>query len=102
MMRLSGEQAQQTIRSRAEDENNISITLHAYKRMDDRGFIDIDVHRILQRGHINDDPEYGESEGEWVCKMTYKLKGQREAGVVTVIMVDGTLLVVTVEWEDAS
>ena len=101
-MRLSEDQAQQMVRSRAADEDNINITLHAYERMEERGFIDIDIHRILQRGHIDDAPEPGENEGEWMCKVTYKLKGQREAGVITVIMLDGTLLVVTVEWEDIS
>ena len=99
MMRLPAFQAQQTIRARAADEDNITWGTHARQRMAERGIEDIDVIRTLQRGYVDEDP-VPSREGEWTCKVTYKLKGNREAGVVTIIMAEGSLFVMTVEWED--
>jgi hypothetical protein len=37
---------------------------------------------------------------EWKCKVVKQLKGNREAGAVTIILHNGKLFVKTVEWED--
>lgn len=99
-MKLPPHRAQSTIRARAENSENIIFGNHARERMDERGFTTTDVLRILRKGHIDDDPEPTDKNGEWKCKVKFNLKGKRTAGVVTIIMLNGTLFVKTVEWED--
>lgn len=38
--------------------------------------------------------------GDWKCKVVMRLRGSRDAGVVTVIARGNTLVIVTMEWED--
>lgn len=57
------------------------------------------VYRILQTGHVFEEPEKTEY-NEWKCKVTKKVKGSREAGVIVVILHNGMLFAKTVEWED--
>ena len=42
----------------------------------------------------------GKYPGEWKAKMCKKMKGQREVGVVTIVIHNHKLFVKTVEWED--
>lgn len=44
--------------------------------------------------------EPGQNAGEWKCKIVAKIKGNREVGVVTIVMRVGRLFIKTVEWED--
>ncbi len=59
----------------------------------------IEVYRILQTGHVMEEPTQTERK-EWKCKIVKTIKGSREAGVVTVILQSGMLFAMTVEWED--
>jgi hypothetical protein len=74
---------------------------HARQQMLARGFDSVDVYRILQKGYVDEDPSKTEF-GEWKCKMVLRIKGSREAGVVTIIQTGGMLFIKTVEWEDMS
>jgi glucuronate isomerase len=72
---------------------------HAKQRMKEREISDIEVYRILQTGHVMEEPSQTERK-EWKCKLVRALKGNREAGVVTIILHSKMLFVQTVEWED--
>lgn len=97
--RLTAARAQEMVRERAEDSDNIVWSTHALERMEQRGIYDVDVIRILRRGWVDADPEPTDR-GEWKCKVTLNLKRGRTAGVVTIVMMNGALFVKTVEWED--
>jgi len=68
-------------------------------RLLERGVADIEVYRILKTGYVMEEPERTER-GEWKCKVVKQLRGQRELGVVTIIIEQNRLFVKTVEWED--
>ena len=97
--RLTPSVAQKKIREAAADSNNVILGNHALERMEERGIYDVSVFEILRTGVIEGNPEVTES-NEWKCKMVKKLRGAREAGVVTIILHNGKLFVKTVEWED--
>ena len=78
----------------------VIITTHAQERMAERDISDLDVYRVLQRGYIKGKIRSGLKEGEWACKVAYKIRGSREIGVATVVIQTDALLVSTVEWED--
>ena len=68
--------------------------------MAERDIIDVEVFRILQNGALSGEPEQT-PKGEWKLKLVMRLRGNRDAGVVTIILHgDRKLLVKTVEWED--
>jgi hypothetical protein len=73
---------------------------HAEERMVERGISDIDVYRALQRGSITGPIRPGKNKGEWGCKVSYRIRGSRDIGVVTIVICEKTLWVKTVEWED--
>ena len=97
--RLRPEKAQAIIRQTAADTGKVIIGDHAKTRMEEREISDIEVYRILQTGHVMEEPSQTEAK-EWKCKVTKKLKRNREAGVVVIILKDGMLFAQTVEWED--
>jgi len=69
--------------------------------MEAREILDADVLRILQRGDLKGRIEQGKEENEWKLKIVYLLRGNREAGAVTIVYPNSPeLRVVTVEWED--
>lgn len=86
----------------AQDSFNVAIkkTYHAEDRQDERDITDLMIHTVLKSGHITGEIECGERPGEWVFKMTKRMKGKREVGVVSVLMKGPKLLVITAEWED--
>ena len=89
------------IRELAEDSDNIVWTRHALERMEEREILDKDVLRVLRTGLINiHSIRPGEVAGDWVCKMTQRMKGSRDVGVITVVSSGNKLIVVTTEWED--
>lgn len=98
--RLTASIAEKRIRAAAADSDNVIIGLHALTRMEQRDIFDVQVFEILRTGMVIGNPELTEY-GEWKCKVVKKLRGAREAGVITVIMLTGKLFVKTVEWEDA-
>ena len=97
--RMRSERAQELVRSIAIDTSRVIIGDHARRRMAEREISDIEVYRILQTGHVMEEPSQTDMK-EWKCKIVKTLKGNREAGVVTVILHSGMLFAMTVEWED--
>lgn len=97
--RLPPSVAQRRIREVSIESGNLKWSLHAHRRMNEREIFDADVLRILRLGVICGDPEETPV-GEWKCKMTLRLRGTREAGVIVIILRGGKLQIKTVEWED--
>jgi Domain of unknown function (DUF4258) len=97
--RLTPKIAEKRIHDAAADSDNIIFSDHAQDRMEERSIYDVHVLEILQTGHVVEIPTLTEYD-EWKCKIVKKLKGAREAGVVTIIMHNGKLFIKTVEWED--
>lgn len=97
--RMRPERAQALVRSIAVDTSKVIIGDHAKRRMEEREISDIEIYRILQSGHVMEEPSQTEHK-EWKCKVVKKLKGNREAGVVTIILRNRMLFAQTVEWED--
>ncbi|MEO1659345.1 MAG: DUF4258 domain-containing protein [Pseudomonadota bacterium] len=95
------DQLQARIRELAADSYNVLIpTDHSLERQDERDITDEMIYDTLRTGYIDNDIRPGENAGEWVCKMTKRIKHKREVGVVTVLIENQNILIVTVEWED--
>lgn len=91
------------IRSRAADTKNVQFTLHAFDRMDEREEQEAlnteDALDIMRTGFVLESPEKAGS--GWKCKVVKNILGNRDAGVVTIILTASEALrVLTVEWED--
>ena len=84
----------------AEDSRNVFFGKHARERMEERGISDRDVRKVINEGDIIGPIEVGKATGEWKCKIVARIKGNREAGVVTVATHNCRLFIKTVEWED--
>ena len=84
----------------ADESACVVLTTHALERMDERGILDVDVFRILRKGRLKGVIKPGNQSGDWVCTMADVIKGAREAGVVTAVVCNQRLVVITVEWED--
>lgn len=97
--RLTPKVAEVRIWKLAENSSNITWGTHALERMNEREIFDVDVLRVLRRGMVLEQPEETPS-GEWKCKAVLRLRGNRDAGVVVIILKRGRLFVKTVEWED--
>jgi hypothetical protein len=94
------EAALECIRMLAETSDAITFGLHALERMDERDISDIDVLRVLRRGRIKGSIRAGRRDGEWIVKIVDRIRGSREAGVVTAVIGVSKLFIITVEWED--
>lgn len=97
--KLTVERAQARVRELAKESANVMFTQHAWDRMEERGFEDIEVLRVLRSGYVEEPPK-DLGHGDWQCKVLRRMPNGREAGVVTIILMKGRLLVRTVEWED--
>jgi hypothetical protein len=74
---------------------------HAFERVDERDINMQVAKRILERGDLKDDRvEPGRRADEWKVKMVDRVKPNRDAGVVVIVIQAKRLLVKTVEWED--
>lgn len=73
---------------------------HAEGRLELREITDRMMFDVLRTGHIKGEIEAGKYPGEWKVKMCKPMKGQREVGVVTIVMKQKKLFIKTVEWED--
>jgi len=98
--RLTPSMAERRIRALAADSGRIVWSRHALERMTEREIFDVDALRILRGGMLEGMPEATGTDGEWKCKMTMRLRGVREAGVVLIILKSDRLFIKTVEWED--
>ena len=88
------------IRRRAQDTARVIVGDHAFDRIDERTIIIADVYRILKTGVVIAKPERTKK-GEWQAIITKRMRGHREAGVITIILKNSEILFVkTVEWMD--
>lgn len=88
------------VRKSAADSQNVSFSRHARERLAERGITDKEAIKVLRIGELRGDIEPGTERGEWKCKLVAPIKGSREVGVITIMLVNSRLLVKTVEWED--
>ena len=88
------------IRLLSKDSGKVFFGKHARERMAGRGFSDRDALYVLGIGEIKGEITPGKQSGEWKCKIVAKLRGSREAGVVTIVLNLSQVFVKTVEWED--
>ena len=100
---LRTDEADRVIRLRAADTGNVQFSLHAFERAEEREERERlnteDALDILRTGFVYAAPE--RVSNGWKCKVVKNVLGNRDAGVVTVILsASDKLRVVTVEWED--
>ncbi len=93
------------IRTLAVDSKNVRWRVahyetHAVSRMEWRGITDKNMFEVLRTGYLGGEILPGKHPGEWKAKMIKQIKGQREVGVVTVVVNNSKLFIKTVEWED--
>ena len=90
-----------TIRELAKETSRIGFLTHAQDRMEERGIDNVDVYRVLRPGFVQSESiKQGKRSDETVCKVIEHKKGARDLGVVTIVVRETKLLVMTVEWED--
>ena len=97
--RLRPERAQAIIRQTAQDTENVILGRHTLERIEERDISDIEIYRILQKGHVMEEPKQTKKK-EWKCKVVKRLLGGRDAAAITIILHGGKLFVKTIEWED--
>jgi hypothetical protein len=97
--RLDARSAEGQIRALAMNTANVKVTFHAAEQMENRGFSDNDLFNVLRTGFVEGTPMLSDK-NEWKIKVVKRLRGRRDAGVVTVISKGGKLIVLTMEWED--
>jgi hypothetical protein len=80
----------------------VSFSAHAFAERSPQRSIDInEALRVLKLGDIEGPVEPGVNAGEWKCKVVARAeRSSRRIGVVTVVIRNARLLIVTVEWED--
>lgn len=96
---------ERAIRELAQDSRNVrwrskQYETHAESRMEWRDITDRVMFDVLRTGYLTGDIQPGKNAGEWKAKMCKQIKGQREVGVVTIVVNLKRLFVKTVEWED--
>lgn len=97
---MNAKRAEALIRKLADDSKRVRFTTHANERMEERDISLADALRVLRNGTVEGQPEPGNKPSEWKCKMVRHARGNREIGVITIIIRESYLLVKTVEWED--
>lgn len=100
--RLRSDEAERIVRQRSQEgaTGQVIFTDHTWDRVSEREITQRDVYRILRTGHCHKAPIKNEK-GDWQATMVKKIAGNRDAGVVTVILEDKELLIIrTVQWMD--
>jgi hypothetical protein len=98
--KLRSDEAERVVHKRAAKTENIIIGIHAFDRIGERGILQPDVYRILRDGYVEGAPKKNKY-NEWEVTMIQRMRGARDAGVVTIILNDSDqLFVKTVEWMD--
>lgn len=98
--RLFREEVHRRVRGLASD-GKILWGDHALDRIEERGIDILVAKRVLERGDLkNDVVEPGRRPGEWKVTIVDRVSTNRDVGVVTVVVGDKHLRVITVEWED--
>ncbi len=67
--------------------------------MYDRHILQRDALRVLREGQVADRPKVDDRTNDWKCKITKRLVGSKAIGVVTLIVKNDELVIITVEWE---
>lgn len=98
--KLRTDEAERLIRERAANTDNVIFGDHAYEREEDREILSPDVYRILVDGYVEPNLELTDR-GEWKAVVSKKLKGERKAAVVTIILNNSEkLFLKTIMWRD--
>lgn len=84
----------------AESCNVLQKSGHARDRQEERGIYDWMLFDVLRTGFLEGPIVAGENPGEWKFEMTKRVKGKREVGVVSVLMRETKIFVVTAMWKD--
>lgn len=92
--------AEKMVQTIAETDTAVKFTSHALGRMEERDISLADVMRVLRKGFVDEPPRPGRKKGEWSVKIVRHHRGCRDIGVVTVIVQESILKIITVEWED--
>lgn len=100
-LRLTSSIAEQRIHDIAKETSQVALTTHAKDRMAEREISVREIYEILRNGQVEESPTET-TRGEWKCKITLKLRGRRKAGVVVALPPKTKVIVITVEWEDAT
>ncbi|MFA5040440.1 MAG: DUF4258 domain-containing protein [Bdellovibrionales bacterium] len=99
--RMTPRVAEAKIHELAKNSSNVIWGGHCVERSEQRDITLQDALSILRTGIVVDCPEAGKLPGEWKAKIVKNIRGNRDAGVVTIIMTkQGMLKIKTVEWED--
>ena len=97
---FKSDDAERLIRARVLDSKNVVITEHAEERLEERGMTTLDLFLILKTGYVIKQPVTN-TRGDWEVIVEKRLRGLRDAGVVTIILTHGAKLIVkTVQWMD--
>ena len=97
---LTAKRAETLIRKLAERSQNVVFSHHAMLRMEQRTISLMDVFNVLTKGFVEATPKPAKSHGEWVCKVVRHARGNRDIGVITILIREERLFIKTVEWED--
>lgn len=97
---MNARRAEEVVRKIAAKDTDVQFTIHANERMEERDISLADVMRVLRKGSVEEPPKSGKGKGEWKVKVTRHQRGCRDIGVVTLIIRESKLLILTVEWED--
>ena len=99
--RMTTRMAEKTIHELSQNTSNIIWGGHCVERSEERDICYTDALKVLREGHVLAQPTQGKFDGEWSCKIVKQIRGNRDVGVVTVIMTkQKRLKIKTVEWED--
>jgi Domain of unknown function (DUF4258) len=99
--KLRSDEAERVIRERAlpDGTRNVIFRDHAWERVSEREITREDVFDILRTGFCGE--PYLNEKGDWQVIVTKRIKGNREAGAVTIVLQEGDKLIIrTVEWMD--
>lgn len=96
MAKLSKKQLENHIRDAAKESINVSITIHASARMNERGINRLMVFDVLRHGMIRRTPEPDIKHAGIKCQMERYVSGMNVAVVVNVDFPSDGLIVITV------
>src|SRR5438128_2361854 len=85
--RLRSDEAERIVHAWAQDTSKIIFISgwHAGQRASERDINQPDVYRILCLGQVVDEPRLNDK-GDWEVLIRRRMKGSRDAGVVTIII----------------
>ncbi len=95
---MRADEAEKLIQERAADSAKVVILGHPEERCEERDINDVELYQILRGGVVTDAPRL--EEGDWVAVISRRIRGTRDAGVVTIILREDKLIVKTVMWVD--